>query len=117
MRVNIAIGEVNGTKEQTFNKTVSNSPIDIDIITTTKPTIKSIVIGMTAVLISSNFDTVEPTAPYINAYIKKPRIKKMSIYINKFTGIPKIDEIISLLLQYSSLMRKKSSADPNIATN
>ena len=32
MRVNIAIGEVNGTKEQTFNKTVSNSPIDIDII-------------------------------------------------------------------------------------
>ena len=42
-------------------------PEVIENITTKKAMINSIVIGITEVLISSNLDAVEPTAPYIKA--------------------------------------------------
>ena len=62
-RVNIAIGEVKGIYEHTFINMVSSSPLDMEKITTKNAMINKKVIGMTDVLISSNFDAVEPIAP------------------------------------------------------
>lgn len=67
IRVNIAMGEVKGIKEQTFISVLSTVPDARDIIIAIKQATKSMVIGNTDVLISSNFDAVEPTAPYIKA--------------------------------------------------
>ena len=67
MRVNIAIGEVNGIYEHRIIHILSTFPLVMEKITTMKATINSIVIGMTEVLMSSSFDAVDPTAPYINA--------------------------------------------------
>ena len=65
--VNIDIGEVNGIYEHTTIKVLSTSPEPIEYITTIKAMMKSIVIGITEVLISSSREAVEPTAPNINA--------------------------------------------------
>ena len=67
IRVNIAIGEVNGIYEQTFISTVSTLPPVIENITIKNAMINKKVIGITEVLISSNFDAVEPIAPYKKA--------------------------------------------------
>ena len=63
IRVNIAIGDVNGTKEHTFIKILSTFPEANECITTKKAIINSIVIGITEVLMSSSLDAVEPMAP------------------------------------------------------
>ena len=89
--VNIAIGEVNGIYEHTFIKVESTLPLVMENITTKNAIINRKVIGITDVLMSSSFDAVEPIAPYIKAYIRKPSTKKTSIYTNRSTGILKID--------------------------
>jgi hypothetical protein len=66
-RVNIAIGEVKGIYEHIFITMLSTSPLLIENITTINAMTKSIVIGITETLTSYILDTVEPTAPYINA--------------------------------------------------
>lgn len=53
--------------EHTIIKILSTFPLDIEKITTINATMKSIVIGITAVFMSSTFETVEPTAPNKNA--------------------------------------------------
>ena len=73
--VNIAIGEVNGIYEHTFIKVVSTLPLVIENITTKNAIINRKVIGITDVLMSSSFDAVDPIAPYIKAYIRKPKSK------------------------------------------
>ena len=73
--VNIAIGDVKGIYEQTTIAMLSTDPEVIENITTIKAIINSYVIGITDVFISSNLDTVEPTAPNINAYMRNPRMK------------------------------------------
>lgn len=60
--VNIDIGEVNGIYEHTTIRVLSTSPEPIEYITTIKAMMKSIVIGITEVLISSSREAVEPTA-------------------------------------------------------
>ena len=55
-RVNIAIGEVKGIYEHTFIKVVSSSPLDMEKTTTMNAIINKKVIGITDVLISSNFE-------------------------------------------------------------
>lgn len=75
--VNIAIGEVKGTYEHTSIAVLSTEPELIENITTIKAIIKRKVIGITEVLISSSFEAVEPIAPNIKAYIRKPKIKKI----------------------------------------
>lgn len=65
--VNIDMGEVSGMKEQTFISVLSTLPALMENTTTINAITKSIVIGITEVLISSSFEAVEPTAPYINA--------------------------------------------------
>jgi len=67
IRVNIAIGDVNGINEQTFIATFSTVPLDMEITTMTKAAINKNVSGMTDVLISSTLDAVEPIAPYKKA--------------------------------------------------
>ena len=69
MRVNIAIGEVNGTNEHIRMAVLSTAPDDMENITTIKPTTNSMEIGITAVLMSSILETVDPMAPYRKAYI------------------------------------------------
>ena len=63
IRVNIAIGEVNGIYENTFINTEFTLPPTIENITTIKAIMKRKVTGNTIVLISSSFDAVEPIAP------------------------------------------------------
>ena len=58
---------------------LSTSPLLMDIITTRKAAIKTSVMGITDVLISSTLEAVEPTAPNRKAYIKKPSTKNRSI--------------------------------------
>ena len=67
IRVNIAIGDVNGINEQTFIAAFSTVPLDMEITTTTKAAINKNVNGITEVLISSTLDAVEPIAPYKKA--------------------------------------------------
>ena len=78
--VNIAIGEVNGRYEHTIIAVLSIAPVLIDIITTINAITNRKVIGITDVFISSSLDAVEPIAPNIKAYIRKPRTKKIIIY-------------------------------------
>ena len=47
IRVNIAIGDVNGINEQTFIATFSTVPLDMEITTMTKAAINKNVSGMT----------------------------------------------------------------------
>ena len=63
IRVNIAIGEVNGTKEQIFIAILSMLPLDMENTTTIKAAMNKNVKGMTEVLMSSTLDAVEPMAP------------------------------------------------------
>jgi hypothetical protein len=65
--VNMAMGEVNGIKEHTIIGRLSTSPLQSAVITTIKAMMKRKVIGMMAVLMSSSFETVDPTAPYRKA--------------------------------------------------
>ena len=67
IRVNIAIGEVKGMKEQTFIRTVSTFPLVMEKRTIMKAARNRKVMGITEVLISSSLDAVEPIAPYKKA--------------------------------------------------
>lgn len=67
MRVNMAMGEVNGTKDAAFIKALSTLPLLMENMTIKNATINSMVMGMTNVLISSTLVAREPTAPYKKA--------------------------------------------------
>ena len=67
IRVNIAIGDVNGIYEQMIIAVLSIVPLLIENTTTINAIIKRNVIGITDVLISSSLDAVDPIAPNINA--------------------------------------------------
>ena len=65
--VNIAMGEVKGIYEQIFIAKLSTDPPLMEKTTTINAMIKRKVSGITEVLISSNFEEVEPIAPNMNA--------------------------------------------------
>ena len=67
IRVNMAIGDVNGIKEQIFIAILSIVPLDMETTTITKAAINKNVSGITDVLISSTLEAVEPMAPYKKA--------------------------------------------------
>ena len=67
IRVNMAIGEVKGMKEQIFIRRLSTLPLDMENMVTRKAMMNSIITGMEDVLISSTLEAVEPTAPNIKA--------------------------------------------------
>lgn len=96
IRANIAIGEVKGINEQTLMSVLSIFPPDMENITIINPDINSIVIGITEVLISSSLEAVEPIAPYIKAYIKKP--STIDIIGIGFTVDDVFTQYVSLLL-------------------
>ena len=76
---NMTIGEVNGIKENTFaGRLLIASPEKVCIVIK-NPAIKTNVTGNVACPASSIFVTVDPVAPYKNAYIKKPSTKNRSI--------------------------------------
>ena len=63
IRVNIAIGEVNGIYENTFINAEFTFPSIIESRTTIKAIMNKKETGHAIVLISSSFDAVEPIAP------------------------------------------------------
>ena len=67
IRVNIAIGEVKGINEQTVSIILSGFDEVSEYMTTKNAIMNIIVTGMTAVFMSSSFDTVDPIAPYMKA--------------------------------------------------
>ena len=67
IRVNMAIGEVKGMKEQIFIRRLSTLPLDMENMVTRKAMMNSSITGMEDVLISSTLEAVEPTAPNIKA--------------------------------------------------
>ena len=99
MRVNIAMGLVNGIKLHTTISVLSTLPLVTLNTTIISAAMKISVMGIAAVLMSSGLPTVLPTAPYIKAYMKKPSTKNSSMYNTSSNGILNADEIIALPCQ------------------
>ena len=99
IRVNIPTGEENGMNEQIRIMVLSVSPRASGITTRKKEIMNSIVIGITAVVASSSRDTIDPTAPYRNAYSRKPRKKNSSSCSSRAGGGLKMDEMIMSFAQ------------------
>ena len=98
MRVNIAIGEVNGIKDAAFITPLSTSFIMENTVIIKDAIIKKVT-GITKVLMSSKRLAKDASAPYRNEYSKYPSTKNRTVYKSMESGIAKILSTIVLPAQ------------------